>query len=434
MAGKITNDLKVTKHFAAEPLEAPKRVFRSKDQLIQAEVDRRGIEANRGIEFSIPNQPDFDYETDGKKVEVKFLHNSELNGLAFQEEGDNVYHIHTAVASSNDRTTENVTMCRAHVARNGPIAFTGRPDTPKKARQQAEFLMEHLPQKNFHYVVNSLMSPSEIHRVFPRFGQVDERQSTIDEFAVLQNPIEVNGRVATPIMFINFFNTFSILGEILPERISGKDLIREINGQGYARLKALAKEANIGVVYRRMLDDCFYQIEQGKLLPEEEFMTRDVICKILNVPHVDHCKSSTDRTSIAVSLSSAIAEWRDGIPEDESGRFAPHLLLKNEAFKERFAVHAQAFLEVTKVARGRPGFSWGAAAQTNPLLVRILPERFLEKAEPLPLKGKVIFGALAFIFGVVGLFSGRWNKLGHIRKLLSSKQIRQDSGFLKSPL
>ena len=90
--------------------------------------------------------------------------------------------------------------------------------------------------------------------------------------------------------------------------------------------------------------------------PEEELFYRDLVCKLARIPIVYHCKSSTDRTGIALGLSAAVKSWRNtrqDIPVDQKN--PPHSILKTEMFKELFAVHTPANHQVTRVSRSAEG-------------------------------------------------------------------------------
>ncbi len=192
---------------------------------------------------------------------------------------------------------------------------------------------------------------------------------------------------------------------------------------------------------RKCIEDCFYFLEKEDLLPEEEILLRDLLCKFMGLPIIYHCKSSTDRTTVPTNISCILAGWIKPFPKI-NGRFAPHLITQDPEFKAEFAEHSKANLPITQLSRGMIGFSWGKGLGSNPTAVRLLPDHMTRPVKQY-CKRFILSFFLYFIsmpFNILSLpFSS--NKRSVLNKIfnpycawqaLSSREIDPDSQLLKS--
>ncbi len=96
-----------------------------------------------------------------------------------------------------------------------------------------------------------------------------------------------------------------------------------------------------------------------------------------NLPTVLHCKSSTDRTGIGAALVATLRQFerlRIPIPSDMT------LLTKDIRFKELFYLNwIPTWHQRSKYSRDIEGISFGKAVGQNPILLDVLPKRFLDK-------------------------------------------------------
>ena len=285
--------------------------------------------------------------------------------------------IYNTVTSSNDRNSPKISMMRTVVdkATNTSIAYTGRPDTPEKAKEQASFIFLNELKKRDHrdgssqglkqigdgntyeltYAVNNLMSPMGLTALFG----LNEKASIEREQEVLKaldgKVIEVKQGDFTykvklkPFYFNQNFNWTLAFGTSSTQS--------KINGENYVPFLKFAAE-RVKKEDRSLFNQAVEQLARNahKMEPEEELFYRDLVCKLARIPIVYHCKSSTDRTGIALGLSAAVKSWRNtrqDIPVDQKN--PPHSILKTEMFKELFAVHTPANHQVTRVSRSAEG-------------------------------------------------------------------------------
>ncbi|MCB1107858.1 MAG: hypothetical protein KDK76_07170 [Chlamydiia bacterium] len=344
------------------------------------------------------------------------------NGVApaqFTEEGKTKEVKHT-VTASNDRNARNICMMRQvqDITTQESISYTGRADTTHKAKEQLEFIFQNELSKRpneqkglrrtengyeLTFMVNNLMSS---HGAFGTgltfFTGLDEREAVIKEqeiFEALSKELLIitdkagNRHQVTikPLYFnqgFNFMNT--VLGKSWKES--------EINKKGYQSLFPLIDAGlvnpSIDESDKTLLQAAKAHLENpGKLLPEEEFFYRDLVMKILKLPVVNHCKSSTDRTGIALAISMALQGWRNlglEIPTEH-----PHSILSHEGFKELFMANFMSGHQVTRVSRSAEGIVdgeeqlsevlgyelGGNGIKQNPIAIRLFPDRYLDESK-----------------------------------------------------
>jgi len=331
------------------------------------------------------------------------------NGLEFIDESGKKVVVHDAVTSSNDRTSRKMGMMRAidDFAHTGEvagthlgesIAYTGRPDTREKAIEQVEFMFQRELDKGvvgkgitkkedgvyeFTYVVNNLMSP--IGPIgwftFDELASINREGEILEQLS--QKTLVINGHKVQvkPIYFNQMFNQ----GLYYSAFASGQ---AERNAKGYEVLLELARNADVSKQDRPLLDAAIRHLENPtELLPEQELFYRDLIAKLIKLPIVFHCKSSTDRTIIAGAISMALQNWRN--TDQEFPIEHPHLILESETFKELYAANVMSGHQVTLVSRTAQGVvkdhvfnerQIGMQWSDNPIPLRLMPERYKKES------------------------------------------------------
>ncbi len=352
--------------------------------------------------------------------------NSPMNGKAFDRDGKIIY-LSQGISSTSDRTVENTGNLRLVQTKKGEsICYAGRPDTEKKALEQASFIFfNEIKSKRkgitetkdaqgnsvyqLDYAVNSLLTSSWI-------GHFETPIVTFPERTYLENELKAfdhlkNKGVITiedpqcpgakykvkfnPILFSNVFDSLDRLKSWLPPFFTGHSRSVEISEEGYFSLTALARQKLTPKIVSTLK-----LLERSDLAPEEELFARDYLCKLLGIPTVYHCKSSVDRTSMIVALSSALQQWMDlglPLPENICG------LIDDYRFKELFAANWMAGHQMTRYACNRKGTVAGQKLKTktlgftlhrgliqNPRIARLLPQRYLTD---FPMKEKMKAGA-----------------------------------------
>lgn len=456
----------ITHHEMDAPVPSPSLVMdRSREDMLQEEMMRR-FHASESTEFPLlqkvkqfflqldwknllkPNfstQPVYNYsptivlpekastelgldshDPHQLTTDVSWCFNSTLNGRLFTDESGKRSVVHHAITSSNDRTAPNICMMRRVDDHDtgASIAYTGRPDTKARAKEQIAFIVRNERNKEkskliwngdgtytLTYVVNNLMSPMS------GIGLIahDDQAATYREHAVLQalagQTVEVDGIQVKvePIYFSQPFNITTALEGVIDDRFSGRGAAREMNAPAYERLFAIAEKKMKDHPEKELLNAVVNLLknERHDLLPEEELFFRSALIQLLNLANVTHCKSSADRTTLALALTKMAFQLR---ALGKLNKNSLREILKTETAKELFAGHCLGDHIVTRPARTCPGmvkgheigtrhlgFEWS----TNPIAGRMLPERYTKQKTP-------SFGVTAF-----------WNSLFAINVLLS---------------
>jgi hypothetical protein len=374
------------------------------------------------------------------QTEHRFAKNSPMNGQSYVLDGETVS-LSQAIACSSDRYVENTGNLRVvQTKHKESLCYTGRVDSERKALEQASFIFfnelntnrkgitqskdaNHQDIYQLDYVVNSMLSsPWALNGKLP-VSPFPERQYLENELKALaqlkqQGPITIEdpnfpGRTYrvqfNPIVFSRPVNIFARVETWLPSFFTGASRSQEISQEGFVHLETLARRhlsilrqqntCQLSTEKRRQLHFTVQSLERTLLAleqhhkdpylrPEEEMLFRDYLCKLLRLPCVYHCKSSTDRTSPMVALSSALQQWMDlklPLPEDIRD------LLKDWRFKELFASNWMAGHQITRYARGGKGTIAGHSLNPhnlglalsrgitqNPTIAPLLPERYLK--------------------------------------------------------
>lgn len=423
-------------------------------------------------------------------TEHLFAKNSPMNGSSYRSK-DKVVHLSQAIACSNDRHVENTCNFRhIQTAQKKSICYTGRVDSDRKALEQATYLfLNELkttqkgistrldafgnPIYRIDYVVNSMLSAPWFLKHKSAMTPFPERKFTENQMKALkklklQGPIAItdpndNQRIYrvefNPLFFSRSTNFLATLEKWLPPFFTGKSFANKLSARSRTDFFALAekhldtlKEAARGSnsSFKEILEQQNTRLQttidllkNAPLRPEEELFLRDFLCKELHLPTVYHCKSSTDRTAIAVALSSSLEQWKElqlSMPQDL------RILLKDWRFKELFASNWMAGHQITRYARGakgtvgkttlnnkKLGYSLPRGVAQNPLVVNLLPERYLKKY---PLFKKILLtGAYLLLLPLttptftVSLFAS-----GLGRMLFRDRQAPTLSPFYKFPL
>lgn len=404
-------------------------------------------------------------------VKSEFLKNSPLNGYRYYNENGELVTISDAVTSSNDRTAETLVMGRVvkDYMTSESISYTGRPDTRNRAIEQAKWIFLNEMNTNeenpkgiqwneaegtyeLTYMVTNLMNP------FAALGYFgfDEKGSILEEKEILN---QLSNEVVTiqegfntyqvklrPIYFSEPFDCFTYLQEIMPNFVAEQKIPKRINDSGNTLLSQLAEkrfaEMDPADIDYQLLEDSIALLKSDvHLQPEEKLFLRDLISKILNIPIVNHCKSSTDRTILALGISTVLYHWRKfnvEFPRNEEGKLMPHLILKDARFKELFAAQIPSGHQITRVSRTGEGvvrgttlnnralgFQWGKGERANPIVNRLLPDRY---KKPLELTGKIYINIA--LLAIYFFFS---NSLMYFLNIFSNKyQPKPWSNFSKA--
>jgi hypothetical protein len=414
------------------------------------------------------------------RVQHVFLKNGLNNRSYIAADGTKVV-LKTAIAGSSDRETDKLQMARKVAplsegidAKKAPsYCYTGRPDTEKRALEQATMIffseldsnnpkgLKKKSETSFEltYVVNSLQSNSPLYgaaRLVGGKSRAPEHLMFEQEEAALKTlsegvySLKRNGKTYVvkfkPILFSRQINIFSNLEKVLDSSISGSKRGLEASRKGWEKLKEIAEPKAQGNPLIRYLIDRIDRSMNGRWIGSQEealdeLFCRAVLVKLLNLPIVYHCKSSTDRTSIFVAMQVALEQWLaigKKIPEN------PTDLLDDENFKELFAMNWMQGHQISRNARSAEGlftingkteeidgeymtlFIGNGIDSCSPL-VRLLPERYLTS-----------YGVKGFIFqdGLKGFLknSAIWAALVLMSLLtLPFTTLLNPHGTLKTP-
>ncbi|MBS3904840.1 MAG: hypothetical protein KGZ39_05905 [Simkania sp.] len=366
-----------------------------------------------------------------------------FNGLSYKAADGTTVKLNSAIAGSWDRESETLQMGRRIApliqgkadSKAPSYCYTGRPDSFDKALEQGSMIffseldsshpkgisIENKGTRDevytVDYVVNCIESNSPLYKVAQPLGVEQEQEYFENEqraFEKLRAGTHGDGITTItdprthrkykvkfrPILFSKQVNWAARLGEVLDTATSGTYAAIKATRKGWkeivkiadARRKYLSKDEQV------LLDHLLQTLEEtinGRFrTPDseaQELLARTMLCKLLDLPMVWHCKSSTDRTSVVVAMDVALSQWlklKQPIP--------PHFtdLLHNEYFKELFALNWLQGHQLTRNARSPDGLiekngvlkeldheTLGISINTEmgqcTLLEELLPERYL---------------------------------------------------------
>ncbi len=363
-------------------------------------------------------------------VESIYQHNSEFNGHAYLNKQGKYVYINSAIASSNDRkatTTQNLSVLKEG---GQNLLYTGRPDTPEKAKEQALFILSQKsngvslkeadkssePSKSapkwlnqvkgltwnpklqcieFPYAVYSLMSDSSVMSSMytllntPEHNEkkfIEEEAKTLE--SLKKEPMlvkDAQGNVfkmqLKPILLSQRFNAFSTLKAFVGEGKVSSALMETAYKEIQALLNARPKIRIQLQSHINVLDQYF--MGKKHLSDAHLFMLMNTVLKELSgeseeLPLVLHCKSSTDRTGIGAAILTAMSQMKRlgiEIPSDMG------LLTKDPRFKALYQINwIPTWHQRSEYSRDIAGISFGNGITQNPIVIECLPENFLEKS------------------------------------------------------
>lgn len=419
-----------------------KEVNKYKIQVAYSAINRDDLICKPKIEDATLRQQLHLTQDEILQTEHIFAKNSPLNGQSFMHKGNPV-RLSQAIACSSDRKVENTGNLRVVQTKDKQsICYTGRVDSDRKVLEQASFIFFNELKSNrkgvtqttdasgntvyqLDYAINSMLS-------IPFFWNTESPLAPFPERQYLENEREallaLQAKAVTiedpnlpgvkyqvkfnPILFTRSANIFTRMENWLPPFFTGHGRSEEISADGLASLKALAQQ-KIGAIHDpekvKRIQSCLAALEQNlirrDLTPEVEWLTRDYLCKLLELPMVYHCKSSTDRTSITIAISSTLQQWIAlKLPLLDLS-----LLFQDLRFKELFAANWTTGHQITRYARGAKGTVAGVKLNNknlglalsrgiaqNPLIATLLPERYLRDF-PIAKKVKYTVAYLALV-------------------------------------
>lgn len=368
-------------------------------------------------------------------IREEFRHNSPLNGQSYLDAEGNPVKITHAGSCTEDRESETTHLLRriSYNKTKETLYYTGRPETTEKAVEQGSWMfLKELDvggkgiTKNedgtytFNYVVDSLLdstplaSKAKADKTGSVLDKLKEERVTLRNLRNSKEPIEVKGsdgkihRVhLKPILFHQQYNAVAEAEKIFPAWISGKSLSDEIVKEALPELSILAKNGldSLKAQYQKashteqpeILKKITYLSQAIQKLDNYENLTRRerifylvLLCRMLNIPMVVHCKSSKDRTGGVGKLICALYTWLDaGMPDDFSKivgkRSAKDGNTLRNLFDELITGHLMAAHQVTGYALGAKGEIEGEKLDAErrgldigeaPPIVSRLPERY----------------------------------------------------------
>ncbi|MCX6987158.1 MAG: hypothetical protein NT065_03225 [Chlamydiae bacterium] len=338
--------------------------------------------------------------------------NSPFNGLSYLNDQTQVsVEITQGITGGDDTTSPHVgNMRRITTFDDRTIAYTGRVETQEKALEQASFIffqemkgsrkgiterVEDGPNcYTLTYIVSSTLNASREADI-PLARLDPERKWMLQEKSVLtalcdeepQTFIDPENGASyqvklRPILFSDPFNITSKLHDLMPNSLSGSSLHKsiEIKGLGQLeeivqnRLQLLEEENSAKAEVIQTIYESLRQESDRDCLPEKKILLRDYLYKLLDLPVAYHCKTSTDRTGILIALSSSLQQWIDlhiTVPEEMDD------LLSDDSFKELFAANLMTGHYLTSYTRSLFGYRFSSGLFQNPVIQRLLPDRFL---------------------------------------------------------
>ncbi|MBS0615923.1 MAG: hypothetical protein JSR58_05170 [Verrucomicrobia bacterium] len=286
------------------------------------------------------------------------------------------------ISSSKDRTNPHLQNARILKSGGKFLAVTGRPDTEKKALEQAEFLIRNDQAQDGHlyYVVSSYLSAH-----FDK-GML---QNEVEALKNLEGKkIEVDGQSYTlhPILF-NTQLSMKAFEPFAPYDLSGKQTSDEIRKANWKPFEDLVQKRSGG--NNTLINNAMGKLKSGDLLAEEEILLRAFVCDKLGIASVHHCASSKDRTTLGLAIAGALRKWiqvhkllgKDPFPSGD-----PLELWKNEAFKHLVAQELPGCHQLTRNGLGTRGVVHGKELHdddlgfqlNNNVIARILPSHYLK--------------------------------------------------------
>lgn len=312
-----------------------------------------------------------------------FLKNG-LNGAVVQDVDGSFIELDNCQAGSWDRESPNLQMARkVSPLINGsydPCAksyyYTGRPDTDAKALEQAKMIYlselkcedpkgiveEEDGIPTFYYVVNSVQGNTPLYalgkREDGREGVEQEQQYVENEKTALAK-LELEPQTFLdpttgvehtvnfkPMLFSRQINIAAHVETALDSFHAGDFSAIATSRTGWKELKDYYESYQHKIPEERQelaeyLVKTLEHNYNGRLIgaqmhAAEELSCRAMLCILLKLPVVYHCKSSTDRTSLVGALDETLNQW---IAEDLDIPEKFEEILDEPAFKEIFWIN-----------------------------------------------------------------------------------------------
>lgn len=378
-------------------------------------------------------------------VHHRLIKNSPLNGVSYFKERAVVKTVTQALSASLDRESPHMHLGRRVEDRTGKgYCYTGRCETESKMKESISmmFLAEFDPISQrgrgiqiahdgvyeLSFCINSLLTTSAF--------DSSDRNNVIKELKTLkklkgqiievENPIThqvYRVRIGRTPFFTREFNFNENLEKMMPDDLNGVDLSKELSKDGLKELEEMAAEkirdwSALNCFYPdpritakiKLLQDTLIRLRTVDLLPEQELMLHALVCHLLDLPFITHCKSSVDRTGVAIAIICALHQYlEDGyeIPL-ENGQIAIEKIMQTPIFKEFFFENLKAALPNTEFSRGELGFKFGTQHDLNAIVVRLLPERLIKANSWQDIKndrlGHKVFSLILTLAGAIAVF------------------------------
>lgn len=413
----------------------PERAYASLEALCESALQERGLgtgwakKRKQEILLSVPNRADLQSTITIKNSSLQetlssptretlttlilFKKNSPFHRQSYLDAQHIPVSMEHAITSGGDTTSPHVgNLRRTTTSDHRSIAYTGRVETRAKAIEQASFIFfsELSGRKKgvrqqaesgqeiytLDYIVSSVLNADRLSGLkLPYLDQGAEREWLEQERQTLKD-LKTGGPISlihpetavaylvqcNPILLSDPLNAMIKLHDVLPDPLSGRSLHQSIEHEGlgaleelaHSKLQLLADPAKEEVV-RSLLTTLRRNIEHDAY-PERKILIRDYLYKVLDIPVAYHCKVSTDRTGLLLSLSTSLQQWIDlalPIPADMS------LLLTDPRFKELFAANLMTGHYVTSYTRSFFGYRFSKGLFQNPVIQRLLPDRYLRR-------------------------------------------------------
>lgn len=404
--------------------------------------------------------------------------NSPMNGQSYLNEKGEKITLSQGISSSSDRKSGPVGNLRRVATLTGTsIAYTGRVENKERALEGASFIFLSEMRANkqgissaitengeelyeMDYVVSSALSTHPIMSTKTALVPFAERKALLQEIKALKE-LKSRGYMEitdpedgktykvrfNPVLFSEALNFLLKFEESFPPQLSGASISSKVQADGMQELRPLLekklhllhsqKEASSAETNPSLqeIENKITELEKTWKLclsdkdacSEEKLLHRDYLFKLLNLPVVYHCKSSTDRTGILIALSSALQQWRDlhlAIPEPITK------LLSDYRFKELFAANLLSGHQITRYARSTEGvvngktscphilgYSFSRGLFQNPAIQKLMPERYLTA---FPLDKKILLGSAVFLVHFFSLPMLALQTLWHLGKWIVS--------------
>lgn len=335
--------------------------------------------------------------------EHHLFYDSPYNHSGYINDKNEFVYIDNAVSSSSNRVSATPTMNRVVTDLDGSsIAYTGKPDTKEKAIMAIRHMIEaelkagdkskliQNPDGTYTlpFLVNSLLTTSTL----PLFKLVKDPTRTDLDYEKLMVEAEskimedlyntivtapsLNGKDEIKVKVKPFFVNTSVNDFTYPmygyEHSEKKSAFGNKAFKDYVQtqIKALSDKNPKEAEKKKQLEGALKALNNRdpelSLNSINKLINRAFICELLNIPPILHCKSSIDRTGMAIAIFSAmhqIIKSGDLDAFKEGDVYVPHSIMQHEefgaAFKDLVALNVVVGNVFVEISRAKPGFKWG---------------------------------------------------------------------------